>query len=424
MKEVFSFPFLFFLFFPSFFSLSPPHMLREKRGRRFPVVIFVTLAAIFLLYWRSTDRGCQQLHQTALEAGGFTGFITVTTPFGGLADRLRGIVSLYYVAKLFNRKLLVNEDILGGAGRNYLVPAKSGGSPFGWISSLTKEVDRCRPMKISATHILVEGYRNVMHLNNFSFEAFAHDDQVVDVVSNKLWIPDMLLNDNLRAHPGLEEIRRLDKKGEIWHSALRALFSPGPHIVTLLERIEADHLPSGVFKVGLHVRSGDAQLGDKKYTTIRNFTKRDSLPCFPLRVFDEWNSIPLDVREQKYPRGVVVFITTNDSGILAFLKAELAALGITASFDTETYASVVRHIDYASKGDDQTRTFLDWFLFTRMDLIIASHSGFSSSASRYRCTPIVVEDYWHLPHTDCHRWEVFKKSGMCLPSANLTEHLT
>lgn len=346
----------------------------------------------------------------------------MTTPFGGLADRLRGIVALFHVAKIFGLKLLISEEsLLGGSGQDYILPSGVTGGPDDWRTPNADDILSKSPAakRFSATPKRVTGYQQ-LNLSADSFDSFVNDP-VVDVVTNSLWLRKLQENPRWQNHPEVKRMAEVDKAGQLWPTALKALFKPGPRITKLLQQVEKDFLRPGTYKVGLHVRSGDSKIGDPDHRAA-HFSYRESYPCYAKQAVSEWTKLPKALKE-KYPNGLVVFMTSDDPAAMSTMRETLQGHNFTNFFDAERYSSSVRHIDY-SKGEDQTRTFLDWFLFTKMDLIIASPSGFSASAGRFHCTPSLINAVSHTPLSDCQWWGHFTKQGLCLPSSNFHQHLT
>ena len=344
----------------------------------------------------------------------------MTQPLAGLADRLRGIVSLYYVAKLFNRSLLLSDELFGGKGQQYVIPNDEPGGPNYWAQPDASGVVMAAGGDHAIHYSVFNSLPGTFSPHHDSFQNFSGACGVVDVRTNSMWIPDLLASPHLQRHPMIDELRQLDQDGQVWHHALKALFRPGPRIVPLLQQIDVDFLLPGTFKIGLHVRTGDLKFGE---TAVNDFSKVESAPCFATKALTEWLSITSGDRAEHYPGGLVIFMTSDDPEILAILNSTLTNLNFTNFFTADHYSpGGVRHIAF-SEGEDQTRTFLDWFLFTRMDLIIATPSGFSASASRYACTPILTDDVGHQPSSDCQRWRTYGDAGLCQPSASLFSHV-
>ena len=111
-------------------------------------------------------------------------------------------------------------------------------------------------------------------------------------------------------------------------------------------------------------------------------------------------------------------LNVNVNSILSFFPKVQSLLDDAGLpwFDTFSYAGSPVHI---RAHGDQTRTLLDWWLFTRMDLIVATRSGYSESAAKYSCVPLAVNCVRsaakNYPRGTklCDKFEVFLQEGLC-----------
>ena len=313
------------------------------------------------------------------------------TPFAaGLGDRLRGMVVAYYLAALTGRKLLIKNPI----GNASLIEINSDYVPhFETVPShLTKHLHRPVSMEIDL-------------LGRENFTLLANVD-VIEFNSNRANLTQLFDHPEFRGTPAMNQIMKLRERGLMWHTPLSSTMKPGGRIRRLLGRIRKDHLNGQFYKVALHFRISDS------FMRISHKAKRDNIKTnitwvhlSPSQVQSIWNGLP---NKDKYSDGMKVFVTADTPSYAIEAQQALTRMNISW-FDTIPYAGTPVHVKY--KGD-QTRTVLDWWLFTEMDFIIATRSGFSESAAKYSCKGYSV----FCPNgDDSERFITYPSPGLCRP---------
>jgi hypothetical protein len=337
-----------------------------------------------------------------------TNYVIFDEASEGLGDRLRGVVTSFFFSRLMGRKFLLLEELVGG--RENMAP---GG--YNWAEEQVSEVYARSPSHPYAIRTFGLGKDEV--LINFDFSD-VRKFEMIRFTSNLMSVdllrraPALRFDEALPAHRSLEAINR---QGQIWRYALHHLFRPGPKVGPLLEELARRHLVRGTFKIGIHSRTDDGELisGTSKGASRMQESQRNHLQCLVLRALWEWKRLSLQLKLERFPRGPVFFLSADRSSSLVFLKAWLRKLGFPC-FTGEDHGSVSHFRD---QGKDQTRTFLDWWLFTKMDLILATPSGFSASASRFECTPFLLYD----PKVEkedaemCNAFVDYRERGLCFP---------
>lgn len=344
-------------------------------------------------------------------------YLTVTRFIGGLGDRLRGIISAYYLSLLLDRKLIINEEEAFGEG--FMTPAL-----VDWTS-----------LSSTAVHSAAKSLKN---LDDFRAEYARHDGniaavdferlqmaEVIDLKSNRNLVRRFQQNPSLHGNPYLHDLSKVDNEGNIWTKALRSLFKPGPKILPLLKKAERERLKNGTFKVGIHLRTDDFELStphrprtSKKRQT--NITP-EMIACFASKAVERWHKIPKGVRENLFPFGLVVFIATDKERNRRYLEEVLTAANVTFFTGGEYTRSEVRHLE--ARDLDQTRTFFDWWILTKMNQIIAPPSGFSASAARFNCCPFSLQRAPNKKETLCQGFTEFQSGGICRRVANFRKYL-
>jgi len=195
-------------------------------------------------------------------------------------------------------------------------------------------------------------------------------------------------------------------------------------IEDLLHRVAEDYNFTQSLTIGIQIRSGDSEMiqleeAQEKAAPKQRRSHREvdqsAAECFAWRALDIWANVE---DKTHYPEGLVVFVTA-DSVHMASRVVEVVTDAGFRAFSGEKYGGDVRHIDKSSR--DQKRTFLDWFLLSRMDRLVISQSGFSESAGKLSCSPASI---FHnapntpaindLPSCKAHFFEM-QETGLCHP---------
>lgn len=287
------------------------------------------------------------------------------------------------------RFLLVGEDFFGGDNfADYIVPAGEPGSQFYWmnhnITRLLQDIPASQQMQVK--HFSAHGTKHDAKLVFLDFEVLDQAD-LIEVVTNRMWIPNLGWKTDFpdRFLPRVREMFDLNERGRIYPTALQTLFQPGPKIAPLLQRAMKDYLKPGVFRIAFHIRAGDSEMMNKNKPPSP--FPSPYVRCFVERALAKWEN----VRESgDHPSGLVVFVVAdreaNAKEAVSRLRSSRIPLTI---FEGSVYVDhLPEHMN--NKGGDQTRTFLDWWLMTEMDYLVATESGFSSTASRFRCKEILT----------------------------------
>jgi len=246
-------------------------------------------------------------------------------------------------------------------------------------------------------------YKDEGLLGRENFTLLANVD-VIEFNSKRANLTQLFNHPEFQGTPAMNQIMKVKERGLLWHTPLSTIIKPGEKIQQLLGRVRKDHFNGQFYKVAIHLRISD------HFMMISQKGKRDrlhpsSLPLFPLQVQSFWDALP---NKYEYPDGIKVFVTSDTPKYAIEAQEALTSMNISW-FDTTPYAGTPVNIHY--KGD-QTRTMLDWWLFTEMDFVIASRSGYSETAAKYSCRGYSV----FCPiREDRERFITYHSPGLCQP---------
>ena len=310
---------------------------------------------------------------------------------GGFGDRLRGVIVSYYLAALTGRRLLIKNPIRNAS----LIQIKSNYEiPDSWDvpSHLTKH-----------HHNTWLGDQDLLMKENFIQLACV---DVIQFHSNRGNLTQLFIHPEFQATPAMDWILQLKERGLLWHTPLTTIMKPGEKIRQLLGRIREDHFNGQFYKVAVHLRiSDDFMLAQNLTTSNTMRISTTSVRLFPLQVQSIWNSLP---NKEKYSDGMKVFVTADTPKFAAEVQEALTSMKISW-FDTTPYAGTPVHVQY---NGEQTRTMLDWWLFTEMDFIVATRSGYSETAAKYSCKGFSV----FCPNIyEPERFLTYPSPGLCQP---------
>jgi len=317
-------------------------------------------------------------------------YVVITSPKGGLGDRFRGIVSAFFMAHIMGRDfLLVGEDFFGGDGfADYISPEGNPGSQFDWLRKNVTRLLEDTPVEQRqvVAHFSAHGTKRDAKLVLLNFDEL-DKAEVIEIVTNRMWIPNFGWKTDFpqRFLPRVCQTFDINERGRVWPTALQSLFRPGPRITPYLERARQEFLRPGTFKVAFHIRAGDSEMMNKNKPPSPFPTPY--VRCFVERALAKWE----EVRDSgEYPNGLVVYVVSDREANAKEAVRLLGSSGVAmVAFEGSVYVDhQPEHMN--NRNGDQTRTFLDWWMLTEMDYLVATESGFSSSASRYKCKEIVT----------------------------------
>jgi hypothetical protein len=297
----------------------------------------------------------------------------------GIGDRLRGLVLAYHLAQILGRTFLAAEVSDNGAkfalqGRN--------------ITDLVEWRHVCSNCRDSLAEV------DFGELDRYP---------VITIQSNQNSLKELHDNPSLRGRPGYPAFLRGLGRGTLFHEPLLRVLGPTENVTQALEHLLEIHPLKGHFTVGIHFRTTDAHLRGKRGSR----THPTRIPAFVGKVMEVWGSLP-EKKRAAFPLGLQVFIATDSPKALEAFATSFQELGVPW-FDASEVAPPPTH---TSHGGDQTRTFVDWFFLSKVQLLIASRSGFSETAARRGCVNIIVARYRRF-------FEFTRGRGLCTPETDL-----
>jgi hypothetical protein len=188
--------------------------------------------------------------------------------------------------------------------------------------------------------------------------------------------------------------------------SMRMLFKPSPCIKAELDDymgMYPDWDDFRTLKIGVQVRTWITLDG-----WMKEYIRPPPWECYKQQLFllmrDEVRRLALSMNntrsrdERRIRSRVIVFLTGDSQDAVDYLMAALVAEGIRA-FRTDHNPS---HILESTTMDLAAKTYLDWWLLTKMDRLLITRSAFGETAAAYSLKPAVVVDGW-VP--ECTTWQ-------------------
>jgi len=164
------------------------------------------------------------------------------------------------------------------------------------------------------------------------------------------------------------------------------------------------------FTFSVQYRSGDTFFG---FETLRGFRfmQQKDVYYFVDKFLEEWKRIVIEreIRNEREKKKMesegknkshqiknkrlipIIFITGDNPSVISYLNSVFSYLHIP-TFTSEEFGELA-HTKQTDKS--QTRTYLDWWLLSQSNHILASQSGFPISAAKMQCVPISI--YFNPP---------------------------
>ncbi|KAJ3149609.1 hypothetical protein HDU89_003662 [Geranomyces variabilis] len=296
---------------------------------------------------------------------------------GGLGDRFKGIVSMFYYGVMTGRAFAIDwtyPDLL----QDYLEP-----NMFDWRWQSEWGENRTSVY----VDMLGEAWRDQGrmslirdHADNWHPYEIVRMRSRVDLVSvilqNQHWNETIL-------HYSLKTFNRESIAG----TALRALFRPSEAALENLERLD-QQLPNyrKLKKVGLQFRAG-AGTGEAAFDgdEVANRLSFNATKCFTAQ------GIQYALNQRLLADDTVFFLTGDTTKGLEIMGDQLSALG----YKSFTTLGHMTHIDFAAHEPPNDhrllhmRTYLDWLIMLDMDYMVTSRSGFGETAIYFTLDPSV-----------------------------------
>ena len=221
----------------------------------------------------------------------------------------------------------------------------------------------------------LESQRLLQHNNQSVWEVFL-EEYFVGFVDNPIFFN----------HPIYNTVKEMFNKGVLWSVGLKLLFQPGSEIKRLISTIEENlSIKDNTFKIGLHIRQGDDSFG-KTGKKDERYVPSNRVPCFVEKAIQLWEEA--SKKKELALDGQPIFFVTSDHETTSQEVIEIFRRKGYRAFDSVEYAGNPVHMK--KKKEDQTRTFLDWFLLSRMDELVITRSGFSMSPAKFNCVPSYI----------------------------------
>ena len=140
-----------------------------------------------------------------------------------------------------------------------------------------------------------------------------------------------------------------------------------------------------------------------------------SIACFVERAIQIWSRVSQDSKMSKLYDQPIFFVMCDHDYACEEALASMSRKGYHG-FDADKYASSIKHIGLkVRKNKDQTRTFLDFFFFSKMDSAIITFSGFSTTSVRFNCVPTLMYFQEKENENKCQNFFDFTEHGLCHP---------
>ena len=390
-------------------------------------------------------------------------------PLGGLGDRLRPVVLGYFLSYLFNKKLVLPQEL----SNKFLQPNFQGYQPFGKTEGqidIITDPEILQEMDWRTSNMTIEESTYSITGSDFGKEiaqdiSLMKQAQVLELSVRCIDCLKVIIAEcekaTLSGHhfPNLKYLKRISQSGHAWQFALKNLFKiprtirdmtnsikkeyytiSNPMVVdylrnedTLYERFNLEYkreiksklerksllndtdLDLEFFSFSVQYRGGDDFFGSVSPRGSLRFMQQKDVYYFVDKFLEEWKRILIEretrnEREKKKMESEgknkdndksqktknkrlvpIIFITGDNPSIISYLNSVFSYLHIP-TFTSEEFGELA-HTKQTDKS--QTRTYLDWWLLSQSNHILASQSGFPISAAKMQCVPISI--YFNPP---------------------------
>jgi len=383
----------------------------------------------------------------------------VIPPAGGLGDRLRPIVLGYFLSYLFNKKLVLPQEIWN----EFVEPSFQGYKPFGENEGqidiitdpqLLKEMDWRTPSVLLNESTYSIGEDDGNFIKEISQDiAEMREAKILDLSVRctdclRVIIAECEKATGLGHHfPNLKYLKHISQSGYAWQFALNNLFKPPKtvkdgldlikkkyytisnqmvvnyfkHESKLYERFNLNYKKDvrrdilndtdlEFFTFSIQYRSGDSFFGFKTFRSNFRFMQQKDVYYFVDKFLEEWKRI---LRERKMDENEreEKEIEGNNKSQRAQRKRLVPIIFITGdnpniigylnSVFSYLHVPAFTSEEFGEiahtgqKKKPKARTYLDWWLLAQSNHILASQSGFPMSASKKECVPISI--YFNPP---------------------------
>ena len=344
---------------------------------------------------------------------------TANAACGGLGDRLNGVVSAFYLAVLTQRAFFI-EITTPVPFELFFLPSGSidwRWPPEGWdafpqrsIASLDA-IDYYNPLE---AQLRWRGGNPLVAVD-------AAPTLIIFHTNLQFWMDITASAEYVEASPLYPFVRPVRDSGELYNLAIAALLRPTCFLAQATRTWETTLFGAygpAVPRIGVHLRTGlDPDFHDVhrfQPEHLSNFAKNLPAAVAKLRAL-----APLDaaVNATVPP---VVFVVADYPPAIDLMLEQLRGAG------AGTWTAVVTvplsdqlpltHLERTTLGAIHTpegnlRTFLEWNLLRKMDMHVIGRTGYSMSASRTVCQPVLYFPKINTPVADY----LFYPRGMCWP---------
>lgn len=289
---------------------------------------------------------------------------------GGLGDRVRGQNMAFWQAVLSN-SFFISQWERPVAIQEYLLPK--------WLTLEFPDIRACLSASGNASAKVVPWYRpqyyNTKGIIEFNYVEEWRGADIIESRSNALLFPEFLRAPSLAPTIARYRLTELPMSHLLRTGLALYLSRPSEFLLMATQQFEQLWSPPGAFTVGIHLRVGGKALGDPTRQPLK------SAHCFAREALAQCADAA--------PRPCAVYLAADSEKGISAVRQGLQKAGVPVV----TAGGLITHNDKPelapaiAAGDPEAlikqaaRTYIDWYMLSRMDGLVMSHSGFSFAAA-------------------------------------------